>query len=144
MSNEHVVTDGIVINARPEQVWHALTTPEITKQYFFKSEIHSDWKVGGPLNFTRKILFFNFSLKGELEAIEPNKQLTYKLYNGALFGKPNPNKFSMVTITLSPQNQTTLVSISDDVGTYPGFEKRYTRSVKGWRTILTGLKGIVE
>jgi uncharacterized protein YndB with AHSA1/START domain len=34
------------IRTTPEQLWQALTTPEIIKQYRFGMSVESDWKVG--------------------------------------------------------------------------------------------------
>ena len=36
------------IRSTPEKLWHALTTPEIIKQYRFGMSVESDWKVGSP------------------------------------------------------------------------------------------------
>ena len=34
------------IRITPEKLWHALTTPEIIKQYRFGMNVESEWKVG--------------------------------------------------------------------------------------------------
>src|SRR5438034_11481387 len=34
------------IRTTPEKLWHALTTPEIIKQYRFGMSVESEWKVG--------------------------------------------------------------------------------------------------
>ena len=34
------------IRITPEKLWHALTTPEIIKQYRFGMSVESKWKVG--------------------------------------------------------------------------------------------------
>jgi uncharacterized protein YndB with AHSA1/START domain len=34
------------IRVTPERLWHALTTPEIIKQYRFGMRVESEWKVG--------------------------------------------------------------------------------------------------
>src|SRR5204863_3223881 len=34
------------IRITPEKLWHALTTPEIIKQYRFGMSVESEWKVG--------------------------------------------------------------------------------------------------
>ena len=36
------------IRITPEKLWHALTTPEIIKQYRFGMSVESEWKVGSP------------------------------------------------------------------------------------------------
>ena len=36
------------IETTPENLWEALTNSEFTKQYWFDTEVRSDWKVGSP------------------------------------------------------------------------------------------------
>ena len=39
------------INATPEKVWQALTTPEFTERYWSGRRVESDWRVGSPIRF---------------------------------------------------------------------------------------------
>jgi uncharacterized protein YndB with AHSA1/START domain len=38
----------IYIRATADKVWHALTTPEMTRQYWSNHRNRSDWRVGSP------------------------------------------------------------------------------------------------
>ncbi len=40
------------IRVTPETLWHALTTPEIIKQYRFGMSVESEWKVGSSAKLT--------------------------------------------------------------------------------------------
>ena len=144
MANEFIVKKQVSIAATPAEVWQALTNPELTKKYFFKCEVHSNWNAGSPILFTRKFLWFTFTLKGTIVKVEPEELLVYTLANTKLFGKPNPDHHSLVTDELRCENGKTILSISDNVGSYEGAEKRYKKSVKGWDTVLTGLKKLLE
>ena len=42
----------VKINASPEKVWTALTTPKLIKQWFFGVNTVTDWKVGSPIVHT--------------------------------------------------------------------------------------------
>lgn len=141
---EFIIKKKITINAEPSEVWDALTNPEKTKKYFFNCMVHSNWKVGSPITFSRKILWFTFSLKGKIVKIEREKMLQYTLVNTTLFRKPDTSKYSFVTDELSFENGKTTLAISDDVSAYEGAEKRYAKSDKGWDKILKGLKELVE
>src|SRR5436190_23157273 len=134
MSN-YVVHKKIILKAKPEDVWDALTNPHKTKEYFFGCEVHSSWKEGGGISFKRKILWLiNFELKGKIVYIEPGKLLQYILKNR------KGTSFSTVTDELTYADGKTTLSITDDVGESKGAEKRYSRSVKGWDKVLKGLK----
>ena len=136
---EHIVKKKIVINAKPSAVWDALTNPEKTKKYFFKCKVISDWKPGSTITFKGNLFFIiNMEMKGEILKIEPENILQYTLAN---HGSPG---FSTVTETLQYINDRTTLTITDDVGTEDGAEKRYKKSVKGWDKILKGLKELVE
>ncbi|MBC7885478.1 MAG: SRPBCC domain-containing protein [Saprospiraceae bacterium] len=40
-----------IIKASVAKVWDALTNPEVVKQYFFGTDLVTDWKVGSPIIF---------------------------------------------------------------------------------------------
>ena len=43
------LSKSISINAPAAKVWQALTDPTIVKQYFFGTNVRSDWKKGGKI-----------------------------------------------------------------------------------------------
>jgi uncharacterized protein YndB with AHSA1/START domain len=140
---QFVVRKSVPLNAEPSVVWDALTNPEKTKQYFFNCEVHSDWKVGSPIVWKGRIfLIKKIELKGTIIRIQPERLLRYTLKNEQ--DKTNPKSVSTVTEELTFQNGITTLSISDDVGTGPGAESRYNKSLKGWDSVLKGLKKLVE
>ncbi|MBA4058425.1 MAG: hypothetical protein C0490_27145 [Marivirga sp.] len=136
-----IVKKKITIDAPPAAVWDALTNPEKTKQYFFNCKVFSDWKVGSTIIFKGTIfLIKKIELKGKILKIEPQRLLQYSLSNG----RSESSGFSTVTDLLSFRDGKTRLSITDDVGSEEGAEKRYNRSLKGWDKVLNGLKKLVE
>ena len=142
MTGPHIVKNEIDIKGEPAAVWEALTNPWLTKKYFYGSMVYSDWQPGHSIVFKRKFLWKKIEMKGEIIQIEPGKLLQYTLHNSA--GKNGTATTSTVTDVLTFENGITKVSITDDVGTGEGADKRYKRSVKGWNKILKGLKKTVE
>jgi uncharacterized protein YndB with AHSA1/START domain len=136
---EYVVRKKITLNAKPSEVWGALTNPEKTKKYFFGCRVYSSWKEGSPITFKGKILrLFNIELNGKILKIEPGKILKYTL------GNRGSSSFSTVTDELIYENGKTTLVVTDNVGEGKGAEKRFKRSVKGWNKVLRGLKELVE
>ena len=137
-----IVKKTVDINAKPSEVWDALTNPEKTKEYFFNCEVFSDWKVGSPITFKGKILLVKkIEMNGKILKIEPEKLLQYSLTNGD--DKDNPST-STVTDELTYKNGVTTLSITDDVGQGEGAEERFEKSEKGWDKVLKGLKELVD
>ncbi len=135
----HVINKSITINATPEKVWDALTNPEKTKQYFFRCEVHSDWKTGGPIIFRGEPTpGQKTELKGRILQIQPRQLLKYTLNHSDESG------YSTVTDVLKYENGKTTLTISDDIGDTPGAEDRYKKSEQGWEMVLNGLKQLVE
>jgi len=52
MSQQRIVL-VLYVKASIEQVWDALTNPEITEKYWGKTRIQSDWKVGSKILYVR-------------------------------------------------------------------------------------------
>jgi uncharacterized protein YndB with AHSA1/START domain len=138
---ENIVSKSISIAASPSEVWDALTNPEKTKKYFFKSKVFSTWNKGDQITFKGKMFFFiKFKLTGKIIDIIPEKLLKYTLTNAS----DENASFSTVTDTISYENGITTVSVTDDVGQGDGAEKRYKQSMKGWDKVLKGLKKLLE
>jgi uncharacterized protein YndB with AHSA1/START domain len=52
MNKNLKVTDQIEINSSIDKVWFALTDKEMIRQYFYGTEVNTDWKKGSPITFT--------------------------------------------------------------------------------------------
>lgn len=140
---EFIVKKKIAIKAKPSDVWDALTNPRKTKKYFFNCEVFSDWEVGSAIIFQGHIFILKkIEMKGTILQIEPEKLLKYTLQNRN--DSEESSNFSTVTDELTYENGVTTLLITDDVGQGEGAAKRYAKSVKGWTSVLKGLKKLVE
>lgn len=137
---DFTVKKEILLDARPSEVWDALTNPKKTKKYFFNCKVFSDWKEGSTIVFKgRMFLLFNIELHGTILKIDHGKLLQYKLYH-----KSGASGASIVTDKLLDDKGKTRLIITDNVGPGKGAEKRVKRSQKGWDKILKGLRKLVE
>ena len=138
---DYVVHQQVKLNATAEAVWDALTNPEKTKEYFFNARVISNWKEGSPITFKGRMFWIiPYEMKGTIVNAIPGKLLKYTLKNG----KGDDATESTVTDELTVEKDHTILTITDDVGSGDGAEKRYHRSVKGWQKVLKGLKKVVE
>ncbi len=69
--------------ARPEQVWGALTRPELTARYLFGIALRSDWRSGSPVVVAPPPGGgCAESLGGEVLAVAEGRRLSYTLTSG--------------------------------------------------------------
>jgi uncharacterized protein YndB with AHSA1/START domain len=130
------------IATTPEKLWQALTNSEFTKQYFFGSEIVSDWQIGSSFKLMNKDKVEHY---GEVLVCEPYRLLTvtWSVKDKDVEG----DRISKVTYELTPMNSTVKLTllhedllekdIRKDVGKIDGFNN-------GWPVILSNLKSLLE
>jgi uncharacterized protein YndB with AHSA1/START domain len=130
------------IATTPEKLWQALTNSEFTKQYFFGSEIVSDWQIGSSFKLMNKDKVEHY---GEVLVCEPYRLLTvtWSVKDKDVEG----DRISKVTYELTPMNSTVKLTLNHedllekdirkDVGKIDGFNT-------GWPAILSNLKSLLE
>ena len=72
--SEYVATAQCEIDASPEEVWRALTDPEVIKKYMFGSEVKTDWQPGSPITWQGEFEGRAYEDKGEIIAVEPGRR----------------------------------------------------------------------
>src|SRR5258705_851821 len=105
---------SIEINATPEQVWDAVTNPEMVKKYFFGTTMEANLIVGGDITFTGEWEGKAYQDKGKVLEIETNKILKYS-YWSAFSGKDDkPENYANVTYKITQKDSTTILEVSQD------------------------------
>ncbi len=131
----------ITVHAPPARVWAALTTPEVIKQYLMGAEVHTDWKVGGPLTYTGEYQGKRYEEKGVIRRIEPEKVLAATHFSTMSGQEDRPENYALVTWELEPRGSDTVLSVSQDhLSTTDGVEG----AKRNWNGVLANLKKIVE
>jgi len=129
------------IRASIEAVWDAITKPEIVKQYFFGTNLVTDWKVGSPLFFRGEWQGKSYEDRGIVLAFEPMKSLAYNYWSslGGVEDKPETRqiiRFDLVRVDDSVR----LAIHQSNVDT----QARADHSAANWRSVLEALKQLVE
>lgn len=141
MKNNLTAKVNISINAPVQEVWNALTKPEIIKQYFFGTEAKSDWKVGSPVTFKGEWEGKSYEDKGTITANESNRLLSYSYWSSMSGKEDKPENYANVTYELTPGNKETWLAITQD---NIADEKTKEHSVQNWRSVLNDLKKLLE
>lgn len=126
------------IETTPEKLWEALTDGAFTRQYWFGTEVRSDWKVGSPFAL---VMGGKVTDTGEiLEADRPRRlSYTFKHEADAEMRKEPATKVvfrivpygDLVKLTVTHEGFTTGSKLLDGIS-------------KGWPAILSGLKSLLE
>ena len=141
MPKASVAKASVSIAAPAAKVWDALVNPQLIQQYMFGTTVVSSWQPGSPISWKGEFKGKRYEDKGTILKIEPRRLLQYSHYS-ALSGLPDtPESHHTVTIELSESGQQTRVSLAQDNN---ATEEARQHSEKNWKTMLDGLKKLLE
>jgi uncharacterized protein YndB with AHSA1/START domain len=133
------------VNAPPPAVWKALTTASTLKQFFFGSDISTDWRVGSPIRFRGAWKGKPYEDKGNIQTFDVGKRLAFTHWSPLSGMADKPENYHIVTFDLRPTDGGTEVvltptSQNDAEPLTPENRKEYE---KNWTMVLDGLKKAV-
>jgi len=141
MEDRLTATASITLNAPPERVWKALTTPAEIKQYLFGTDAHSDFKKGSPITYTGEWEGKKYEDKGKIVEAIPNA-LLHTTYFSSMSGKEDrPENYANVYYRIEPTGKQTILTITQDNN---ADEKSRDHSQANWNMVLQSLKKLVE
>ena len=130
------------IEARPDEIWEALTRPKKLKQFFFGATIETDWRVGSPIRMTGAYQGRTYEDKGEVIAFEPRRKLSFSHWSPLSGDADVPENYHLVSFELEPVGEGTNVTLSQanlTGGTSEADRKHREEYEKNWRMVLDGL-----
>jgi uncharacterized protein YndB with AHSA1/START domain len=131
----------ITIKASRQRVWEALTTPRLIKQYFFGSDVASDWKAGSPITYRGQWQGKPYEDKGEVLQVLPGRLLVTTHWS-PLSGTPDaPENYHTVSYDLAGEGEGTTVRLRQDNN---ASEEELMHSEQNWKMVLEGLKALLE
>ena len=129
------------IDAKPAQVWQALTEPDLIEKYMFGSQVVTDWEVGSPIVWKGEYEGKAYEDKGEVVAIEPGKRLEVTHFSPLGGQEDTPENYHTLVYELEERDGVTHVSLSQDNNPT---EEAAEHSRANWEKMLAGLKQLVE
>jgi uncharacterized protein YndB with AHSA1/START domain len=131
----------ITINANASEVWEALTSPEMIREYFFGTRAETTWKVGSPITFSGVYEGKGYKDKGTILKVEPNRLLQYTYWSSMAGLEDKPENYVCITYEITEENgQTNLEVIQENVPD----EKMREHSEENWRKVLSNMKQLLE
>ncbi|MDB5130818.1 MAG: ATPase [Mucilaginibacter sp.] len=130
----------ITFEAPISKVWSGLTDPAIVKQYFFGTNLRSDWKVGSPITFSGEWEGKTYTDGGIILDIDPPRLLKYTYWSSMSGTADKPENYNNITYELTEADGvTTLVISQDGVKSQEAME----HSANNWQSVFDGLKKIL-
>ncbi len=134
-------TASVVVAASRQSVWDALTKPELVKQYFFGTNLVTDWTVGSPLFFRGEYDGKVYEDKGMVLSFEPMNALSFNYWSAFSGLEDTPALRQIIRYVVGETAQGIVVTIEQsNVDT----QERADHSAKNWLSVLEGLKKLVE
>ncbi len=131
----------ITINAPVEEVWDALTRPELIRQWFFGVNTRTTWMEGTPIVHRGEYQGKPYEDRGEVLKFEPPKLLSHTHWS-SMSGLPdNAENYQRVTYSLVSKGRSTELTLTE--ANLPNDEAKKT-SKMSWDTALDMLKKRVE
>lgn len=132
---------SIVVHATREAVWDALTNPAIVKQYFFGTNLVTDWKVGSPMFFRGEWDGKAYEDRGTVLAFTPMQSLSFNYHSSFSGLEDTLERRAIISYDLTDAADGMVVTVrQSNVDT----QERADHSNKNWQMVLEGLKRLVE
>src|SRR3978361_2204050 len=129
------------INATAAKVWKALTDPTIVKQYFFGTNVKSDWKKGSPIFWEGEWEGKTYQDKGVIKEVDPGKYVKYNYWSSMSGTDDKPENYADISYELSGKDgKTTLTLTQDNIKN----EEAKEHSEQNWKSIFGKMKEMVE
>jgi uncharacterized protein YndB with AHSA1/START domain len=126
------------IRITPEKLWHALTTPELIKQYRFGMSVESEWKVGSKWK-----MYADGSLMDSGEILEsvPPKRLVMS-WQPKWKPEFQAEGYSRCVYEIEPTGASAKLTLTHSIE-QP--DSKFIEAVsEGWPMVISNLKSLLE
>ena len=137
----YTIHKQILLNASKENIWNALTNPDIISKYLFGAEVISKWKIGSKILYKGNFNGTRFEDKGEITAFDPYKCFQYRYWSENHGTKNVKSNYVTITYQITEKGSSCILDI---------FQENYKSQiiVNGmntiWDTIIEQLKFVLE
>jgi len=127
------------IASTPEKVWEALTSAELTRQFFFSRTIEIEPMVGG--SFAMRMPDGKFDIKGKVIEWDPPRRLSVTW--GVAFEEFRELPESLVTYDIEPMGGSVKLTMTE-AHQWDVPDAILAGGRQGWPLVLSSLKSLLE
>jgi len=138
--SEQTISVGVEIDAPRDQVWNALTDPEIVRQYFFGTTLETTWEPGTPITWSGDYDGHSYQDRGEVLEVVPGERLVMTHFSPVSGGEDVPENYHRLEYRLKDLGGATYLSLDQD-NTPAGSVEEFRAN---WEQMLANLKEVVE
>lgn len=141
MNHDLTLTVSELINAPAPAVWKALTDEAMIKEYFFGTEVETDWQKGNAIVFRGSWQGQEYVDKGTILEVEEEKIFRYDYWSSMSGLEDKPENYATITYRLDSKGGRTKLTIEQQ-----GFQDQdsYDHSAENWKSVLADLKSLIE
>jgi uncharacterized protein YndB with AHSA1/START domain len=140
MQTHHKIEYKTTINAPVEKVWDALTNPDIVKQYFFGTNLITNWETGSNIVFQGEWEGQKYEDKGQILEYTHLKKAAYTYLSSWSGKEDKPENYLWVCYEVAPTKNGTELTISQT--NYD--EEKANHSMGNWASLMDGMRKLIE
>lgn len=142
MKNE--ISETVLINAQPSEVWHALTTLDVMTKWMGEPDmdlkVHTDWKVNSPI-LIAGFHHVKFENRGVVLIYDKERRLSYSHLSSVSRLPDKPENYSILEFVLTPTDNRTQLTLA--IKNFPT-ESIFKHLAFYWKATVITIKGTVE
>lgn len=141
MSKELALKTSFLFHAPVSAVWDALTNPAIVKEYFFGTNLITDWKAGGPIRFTGVWDGVTYEDKGTVLKFEPEQYLSYDYWSSFSGTEDIPENYATIEYIVEAFGEDTKVTVTQN---NLKNEEAVAHSENNWKMLMEEMRKLLE
>ena len=138
----HIARAEVIVDAKPNAVWDALTDPEQVRAWMVGTTVTTDWQAGSPITWQGEMNGKPFVDTGEVLAAAAPSRLSMTHYSPLMGQEDRPENYHTVTYTLTPtRDGRTTVALEQDGNESAEQAEQFSQN---WQSMLESLKQTAE
>jgi uncharacterized protein YndB with AHSA1/START domain len=130
-------TASTVVDADKQRVWTALTDPAEVKQWFFGTDLETDWTPGSSITWSGEWEGKPYQDKGQVVAVDEPNRLEVTHFSPLTGQEDVPENYHTLVYALDGDEEGTKVTITQDNN---GDQAEADRNSETWGQMLEALK----